>query len=1011
MLHERVEAVLRGLHSHRDDANDQLCGIERFDIRGGSSSIPCHSDSFFPMLRFHPSRNAVAAQSYFTQGLAREDYYVTGQEIPGRWGGRAAETLGLLDRGRAGDVTRAAFLALTENRHPLTNQRLTLRTKPDRTVGYDLNFHAPKGVSLLHALHGDDRIVEAFCGAVEATMREIETDAAARVRKGGVQEDRPTGNLIWAEFVHFTARPTEKALGPDPHLHAHCFTFNATHDPVEGVWKAAQFRHLMRDAPYYEAAFHARFSSALVDLGYAVERTDTGWDLARLPRPLIEKFSSRTREIEAVAAELGVTDPKAKGQLGARTRKAKDNTIPMETLRENWDERLDDQERELLRSIADGAARTPPETPEDPERAILRQKTVAREVVDWAIDHCFERRSSLPERRLVAEALKSAPGRALAEPVWAEMKTRPWLSREIKGVTHVTTKETLAEEKQVVAFAVSGKNAYAPFAERHEALKGEAWAPGDDRLAPDQLAAVKHIMESSDRVMAVRGAAGTGKTTMMREAIAGIRASGRSVVVVAPTAEASRGEDSLRTKGFPGADTVARFLSNPDLQRGLANSSGGGVLWVDEAGLLGVKTMRRLFEVAEKHDARVVLSGDVGQHRSVEAGDALRILQTLGGVESAELLSIRRQQGLYRSAVADLAVHRVDPAVDKLRRLGAFHEIEGEDERYAAAAKDYVEAIESGRTSLVVSPTHAEGQKVAAAVRAEQRARGMIAGEDREYSKLRNAGYTEAERRDPGRYAEGMVAHFHKHAKGVVAGDKCTVVGLRETEQGRRVVRALTPRGVEIDLPLEHADRFQVFRAERIRLAVGDRVRLTRNGPTADGRGSLTNGMTGVVKGFTKHGAIKLQTGRGRTRLVPAGYGHLAYGSVMTSHAAQGKDVDRVILAQSSASGRAASAAQFYVSVSRGKKAIAIYTEDAAKLVEAVKRTSPELAAMELAETALESPGGLSLSRLQDAARRQSQERSQDRSQDQSRGGGPPARARKRGRGKDGPGKERDRER
>jgi len=47
------------------------------------------------MLRIFQCRSAEAAQSYFTQGLAREDYYTEGQEIAGRWGGVGIDLLGL----------------------------------------------------------------------------------------------------------------------------------------------------------------------------------------------------------------------------------------------------------------------------------------------------------------------------------------------------------------------------------------------------------------------------------------------------------------------------------------------------------------------------------------------------------------------------------------------------------------------------------------------------------------------------------------------------------------------------------------------------------------------------------------------------------------------------------------------------------------------------------------------------------------------------------------------------
>ncbi|MBL4808901.1 MAG: relaxase domain-containing protein [Phycisphaerales bacterium] len=901
------------------------------------------------MLRIHQCRSAEAAQSYFTQGLAREDYYTEGQEIAGRWGGVGIDLLGLTPLSERDGVTRQAFVALTENRHPLTGDRLTQRTKRDRTIGYDFNFHAPKGVSVLHAIHGDDRIMEAFRGAVNETMMEIERDAAARVRIDGRQEDRVTGNLTWAEFVHLTARPTVINDGPDPHLHAHCFVFNSTFDGEEDRWKAAQFRQLVRDAPYYEAAFHARLAMSLRSIGYEIDRTATGWDLEGIPRSLVEKFSTRTREIESVAEELGITDPVAKGQLGARTRKGKDKEARISDLRASWDGRLNDSERVLLQRLSDGGLASdwgegdPPETLGDGSSVAVRS-------VDSGIAHSFERKSTMPLRRVAAEALKVGVGHVGIDEIWKELDKRDLLKRTVRGQVMATTRKVLAEERELLKFAVDGKGTCSSVRDRVKRRKGEDWEIQDERLSPDQRRAVDHVLDSTDRVVAIRGAAGVGKTTMMVEAVEAIRAGGQPVVVVAPTAEAARGQDSLRQKGFPGADTVAKLLDDNQMQQGLKNKSGGGVLWVDEAGLLGVGTMKQLFELADKHGARVVLSGDERQHKPVERGDALRVLQRLGGIDPVELTTIRRQRGLYRDAVMALSENDLPGGVEKLKELDAFREIEDVGERERAVAKEYVETLALGRSSVVVSPTHIEGGRIADEIRQMQRESGVLRGEDREVLRLRDLGWTEAQRQDVAQYEEGQVVHFHQGAKGAVAGDRCVVLGRQEREDGSEAVRARTPRGVEIDLPLGNADRFQVYRQEKMSLAVGDRVRVTKNGWTADRESKLTNGTLMTVGGFTKHGGIKLVGDRRgvRPKIVPAKYGHLSYGSVLTSHTVQGKDMDHVIVAQSAISAGASSAEQFYVSVSRGKQSVRVYTDDVDELIEAVGKSASRMSGMEL---------------------------------------------------------------
>lgn len=897
------------------------------------------------MLRFFPCRSAAAAQTYFTRGLAREDYYTQGQEIEGRWCGKAAELLGLIDQGSVAAVERHAFVALTENRRPDTGERLTQRTRSNRTVGYDINFHAPKSVSLLYALHGDERILTAFRESVRQTMQEMETDAATRVRKHGVYDDRRTGNLCWAEFVHLTARPTDSVSGPDPHLHAHCFTFNATYDHDEERWKAGQFRDLVRDAPYLEAAFHARFAGALRDLGYRVERHRTGWDLTGVPRDLVMKFSSRTREIEAFAAERDITDPVAKGRLGAQTRKGKDKDSGIPDLRRGWDDRLTDEERDLMARIA-GGGDTPgvPGDGGDPSPVIDAQRAM-----DWAIDHSFERKSTVPLKRVVAAALKHAAGAVSVEEMWRIVPEQGFLQRTVRGQELVTTRAVLAEEKKFIEFAVEGKGRCEPFADRIERRSGKAWEIQEERLGPDQRAAVDYLLTSKDRVMAIRGAAGTGKTTMMRESVAALRASGSSVVVVAPLAEQARGPDSLRANGFPGADTVAKLLSDPQMQKGLANKQGGGVLWVDEAGLLGAKTLGALFDLAEKHGARVVLSGDERQHKPVERGDALRVLQTMAGIQPAELLTIRRQRGVYREAVEALSVGDVSTGMQKLADLGAFTELDEAADRHAAAAADYVETTAKRRTALVVCPTHAEGRKVANSIRSLQRENGTLRGEDRTIESLRDLGWSEAQRSDPAEYEEGLVVHYRQHARSVFAGDKCEVLGVGENASGHRVVRGRTPRGVEVELPLDAPERFQVYAKGTIDVAVGDRIRLTRDGRTADRRWRLSNRAMFTVTGFTKEGHLMVagQDKRVRPRVISRSFGHLTHGSVLTSHAAQGKDVDRVIVAMSADSVAASSEEQFYVSVSRGKKDLMVYTDDIANLVDAVERTAARLSASE----------------------------------------------------------------
>jgi conjugative relaxase-like TrwC/TraI family protein len=861
------------------------------------------------MLRINQQRSAQGAKSYFEEGLAREDYY-TQDAIIGRWGGKGAERLGIV-----GEVQREAFLKMCDNLNPNTGRMLTARTRADRTVGYDMNWHAPKSVSLLYTLTRDERILNTFQAAVRETMQELESDVRTRVRAGGQNTERTTGNFAYAEFVHLTARPVNGI--PDPHLHAHCFVFNATWDEVEQRWKAAQFREVLRDAPYFQTAFHARLSKGLADLGLTIERTKAGWEVAGIDKSVLDKYSRRTSKIEELAREKGISDIREKSRLGAMTRERKGEPRSLDALRAEWKGRLTEEERAAVKDVLS-------------RRQTQKERPVtAHEAVDHAIGHSFERSSVVEERRVLAAALKRGYGSVRVEDAKQDFGSRgDVIRRRFDERNFVTTREVLAEEAAAVAFARDGRGTCKP-------LESNVVRFAREELNRDQTDTVRHVLTSTDRVMLIRGAAGTGKTTLLRAAADEIRARGGEVHVFAPTTEAARGV--LRKEGFLEAETVARLLTDPKQQEKVRD----GVIWVDEAGLLGAKDLRSLFRVAKEQNARVVLQGDSGQHSSVPRGDAFRLLQTHAGITPAEVRDIRRQQGEYKKAVEALASGDLEAGFMRLDQMGAIREVAG-NERHELLAAGYTAAIAKGKSALVVAPTHAEGREVTARIREHLKSAGTLRGKERAFSQLISYGMTEAERKDPVRYQQGDVVRFHQNAKGgFKKGEAVQVIG---NDSKGQVLVMREKNGTELVLPLDAANRFDVYEQRELPLAVGDRIRVTQNGTTADGRGKLINGSLHSVASFGHHGNIVLDNGQ----VIAKEYGHLAHGYCATSHASQGKTVDSVFVAMGSDSFAATSKEQFYVSVSRARESVSVYCEDKRELLDSVSRSSSRMTATEL---------------------------------------------------------------
>jgi ATP-dependent exoDNAse (exonuclease V) alpha subunit len=236
-----------------------------------------------------------------------------------------------------------------------------------------------------------------------------------------------------------------------------------------------------------------------------------------------------------------------------------------------------------------------------------------------------------------------------------------------------------------------------------------------------------------------------------------------------------------------------------------------------------------------------------------------------------------------------------------------------------------VDTIGRGQSCLVVSPTHAEGRAVTDEIRSHLKRLGRVGAEERTFNTFHNAGLTEAQRGDPGQLRAGDVIVFHQNAKGYRKGQRLIV-------------------GDQAALPLDQAERFQLYRCGKVNFAAGDVIRITQNGYTADKKHELVNGSLYAVRGFTPAGDIVLSN----NWVVGKDYGHIALGYCVTSMASQGKDVNVVLIGQSAESYPASSAEQFYVSASRGQKACRVYCDSREALREAVNRSEDRLTASEL---------------------------------------------------------------
>lgn len=868
------------------------------------------------MIRMIQSASEGHAKAYFSDALLKSDYYIDDQELAGGLHGRLRERLGL-----GTEVTKDVFFALCENRNPITGETLTPRTKEGRRVGYDINFHAPKSVSIVNALSKDGHIQEAFQTSVNQVMRAIEVDCQTRVRKDGSYHNRATDEMLWAEFIHQTARPVD-GHAPDPHLHSHCFVFNSTWDKEEGRIKAGDFAEIKRDMPYYQALFHKVLSDKLIECGYSIKKTSKSFEIEGVPDAVIGLFSKRTDEIGRFAKEHGITDSEKLSELGAKTRSKKQKGLSMTELKEIW--------RKQIHECTDIPADQKHKTVRHAQ-APFRLKLTPINCVDYAITHSFERASVIGERRLLESAFRHGIGdrRTSSDAITQAVQSDSRIIKvKEKNRLVYTTKGVLAEEKEMVDLARKGQGQMIPL-----------YVAPTINLKGQQANAVKHVLTTSHRVSIVRGVAGAGKTTLLKEARRLYEAKGKYMTVVAPTASASRG--TLKDEGFDNATTVSKLLIDDKMQDRLKN----GVLWVDEAGLLGTKDMTALLKLATEKNAQLILGGDTRQHASVVRGDALRILNTVGKIKTAEVSKIYRQQDeLYRAAVEDLSKAKIISAFEKLEAMGAITEADSLEPN-AQIVKDYVSFVKSGKSALVVSPTHNQGDELTHHIRNALKSEKMIGKKEISARRLVNQNLTEAQKSDWRNIKPGQVVQFCQNVHNIKRGSTWTV---KSSDKGK--TKIVDESGAEKYVPYHKPDRFDVFELAEIKISKGDKIRITRGG-FDNNKKRLDNGNIFEVTTVSQKGEIDLQNKISKASYkISKDFGHLSHAHVITSHAAQGKTVDHVLISQPASTFPATDAKQFYVSVSRGKLSAKIYTDDKEALLKHASQYGDRQSAIELVD-------------------------------------------------------------
>lgn len=884
------------------------------------------------------------ASSYYEA----DDYYAEGGLSPSVWQGAGAEALGL-----SGEVGRESFRDLLDGK--IGEQQLgTIRDgQLEHRPGWDVTLSAPKSVSIMAEVAGDRRLIEAHGEAVRTAMAHVEKHmAATRVRDGGAVTREATGNLVIASFQHGTSR------AQDPQLHTHNVIMNATRDE-DGTWRSLEPRAIYQLQKQIGAIYRQELALKVRELGYEIEPgKDSLFEIKSISAEVMAAFSTRSGEIEAALVERGTSREAAsaveKQMATLDTREVKVATDHA-GLVADWRETASGAgfgAAERLTMIEQAEAKTA--NPAHRANIEIQGDGAAARAVAHAVDKLGERQSVFSAAALQEEAGRIGLGKVGYAQVRAaiaaatkqgELIDRTFQDRRGADFAGFTSRQNVETETKMLRIEAEGRGALATIASPLAAAKAVASAAAQSERAghrwnTDQRSATEQLLTSRNRITALQGYAGTAKTTTVLATFAREAESrGVSVVALAPTASAAMvlGE-ALGTRG----NTVARHLLSPERPQ-----LGQPVAWiVDEASLLSARDTARLFDLADAHDARVILVGDVKQLGSVEAGAAFAQLQG-AGMETARLAEIVRQTN---AATKDAVLASIEGDAKKAlaaldRGGGQIIESADRGTRFAAIAERYAALDKTSRArTLIIEPSREGRDTLTADIRAALTRSGALTGPAVAVESLANKGLTHAEARDPMSYEKGDVVRFTRDYadKGVARGEAYRVENI---DTAKAAITLKSEDGREVDWRLRQwgAGHAQAFASQPIELKTGDSIRFTRNDREA---GRINGGRGEVIAVDEQARAATIQTARGTTEMLnldTARDQHIAHAYVETAFAAQGRTADHVMIHADSKAANLVDKKSFYVGISRAKESVAIFTDDLGKLVSAVNERAGQV--------------------------------------------------------------------
>jgi conjugative relaxase-like TrwC/TraI family protein len=526
--------------------------------------------------------SSAGAASYHDAALAKDgqaidkgaDNYYANESTQLTWQGEGAELLGIQGK----EVDRQDFIDFLDGK--ITNpangvlQDLSDNSKgAERRLGYDFTVSAPKSVSIVGLVGGDQKVIDAHNKANAMALAWLEKHGSQiRVKdENGNNKVETTGNLLYATVQHETSRAN------DPQLHNHNVIVGVTYDTEREKWRSLTNDELFVIRATGDAIYKNELAQGLKAAGYQLDYGVNGRDfeIRGITKEQLEKFSERSAQIDEALRQRGI-DPAnashAARQTAALDSRAAKGDIPKNVLHEIWAEKAQESGMSIEKIVSQAANAVPERTGATAARANLD----AQFAVDRAVSHLSERQQSFKVSELEATAVYFGGGKFGLGNVEAAIKDRQnekvLVDRTNAKTRMLTTSVAINQELSLQDSIKNGQGeglqvmtdpkefdaALLSFEARKSIETNSTY-----KLTDEQVNAARNVLMHPDKFQGIQGDAGTGKTAALEFVKEAALAKGWEIAAIATTSSATK--ELQRATGIE-SSTAAAFLQKHDNQ-------------------------------------------------------------------------------------------------------------------------------------------------------------------------------------------------------------------------------------------------------------------------------------------------------------------------------------------------------------------------------------------------------------------------------------------------------------